>query len=215
MSDEKQMDEICEAVIRIDSNKCLKLVREGIDRGLDPFSIVNEGLTKGLRQLGELFEEGKIFLPELIAGGEMVKNALDILKPHLAQSEKSIKTKGKFILGTVEGDIHDLGKNLVGLILSTSGYEVIDLGKDVPTDTFVKKVKEHKPKLLGLSALLTTTMHKQKEVIEALKIAGLRETVKIMVGGAPISKEWAEEIGADAYAEDAIDALRVADNLIS
>ena len=208
--------EILSAIVSLDREKTLTLLRKGLDEGIDPFLLLNEGITKGLKKIGDLFEEEKVFLPELIFGAKIVEEGLAVLKPHLtSQIEKKgedrrDKTNRKFILGTVKGDVHDLGKNLVRLLFSISGYDVIDLGVDVSTEKFVNEVKKHKPDLLGLSSLMTTTMLMQKEVIEALKKDGLRDKVKVMIGGACITEKWSKNIGADAYATNVIEALNKA-----
>lgn len=213
---------IVESVVSRDREKILDLLTKGLDEGIDPILLANEGVTKGLRELGDLFGKEKIYLPELIYGAEIVKEGLNILKPHLisrVQMQKEGQNreveKKKFVLGTVEGDVHDLGKNIVHLIFDVSGYDVIDLGVDVPTDKFVAEVKKHKPDLLGLSALMTTTMLMQREVIEALKRAGERENVKVMIGGACITEKWHNEIGSDAFATNVMEGLAKAKVLLS
>jgi len=205
--------ELVEAVVRIDEAAVMKLVSQGAEEGVDPLSIINNGLTVGLRRIGDLFAEEVIFLPELVLAGEIVTQAVASIKDKLS-GDQILATKGSIIMATVQGDVHDIGKKLVCLLLSASGYQVIDLGKDVAPATIVDKVVELKPNGLGLSALLTTTMVGQKAVIEAIEEAGVRENLKIMVGGAPVSRDWAEKIGADGFAEDASAAVAEADRLL-
>jgi 5-methyltetrahydrofolate--homocysteine methyltransferase len=176
-------------------------------------AVLNDGLTVGLCYLGQGFEQGKVFIPELMMGARIVQESLEELEPHIVTD--SPNTKGTFLIGTVAGDLHDVGKNIVSSVFSASGYQVVDLGIDVPVETFVQKVQEIQPSLLGLSALLTTTMMNQRQVVEALKEAGLRQTVKIIIGGAPASASWAEAISADAYAEDVFSGLAQAERLLN
>ncbi|MEM2744609.1 MAG: corrinoid protein, partial [Nitrososphaerota archaeon] len=172
------------------------------------------GLSKGLKEVGLLYEKGEYYIPHLMIAAEIFKENIEKLKPFLSTKETKSKTLGKVLIGTVKGDLHDLGKNLVAIMLSINGFEVIDLGKDVPTELFIEKIKEHNPDVLGLSALMSTTMYEQKNIIKALEDSGLRSKVKVIVGGAPVTKEWAEEIGADGYAENAIEAVKIVKNLL-
>ncbi|MCG2777942.1 MAG: corrinoid protein [Desulfobacterales bacterium] len=213
METEEYLNRVIDAVVRMDKKDLADLVSKGIAQGIDPLLIVNAGLTLGLRKVGVLFADEAIFLPELILAGQMVTEVMESLKPQLS-GDKAFKKKGLFLIATVKGDIHDLGKNLVALLLSASGYEVVDLGKDVPAETILEKVNELSPQILGLSALLSTTMPAQREVIQTLEEAGVREKVKIIVGGAPVTRDWAREIGADGYAEDASTAVDDADRLM-
>jgi len=191
-----------------------KLIRKSIELGIEPLKILNEGLIKGLRILGDKFNQGEIFLSDLMLGAEAAKKGLKLIEPELRKLNVQREFIGTVVIGTVEGDIHDIGKSIVSIMLEVNGFKVYDLGVDVPTEIFVKKVEELKPDILGLSALLSTTMVKQREVIEALNKKGIRNKVKVMIGGAPITSEWAEEIGADGYAIDAITAVNRAKELI-
>jgi corrinoid protein of di/trimethylamine methyltransferase len=182
--------------------------------GIDPLKAIEEGLAQGIREVGNKFANGEVFLPELIMAAETMKKALEILEPELKKKKKERKTLGKVLLGTVAGDIHSIGKTIVASMLSANGFEVYDIGEDVPAGKFVEKVKELKPDILGLSALLTTTLPEQKVVIETLKKEGLRDKVKVIVGGAPTSREWAKEIGADGYGADATEAVEVVKKLL-
>jgi len=189
----------------------LELTQEAIDAGLPADQVINDGLTSGMEIVGQKFAVREYFIPDMLASAEAVGAAMDLLKPVLEAS--NVATKGKFAIVTVKGDIHDIGKNIVAILLKGSGYQVDDLGIDVPTEKIVDYVKDNRPDYLGLSALLTTTMVVMKEVIEALKEAGVRDTVKVFVGGAAVSEEYAREIGADAYAIDGFDAVRKLDAL--
>lgn len=213
MDADKIMNEIIESIIRLNGDKVTELSLKAISEGVHPLAIVNEALTVGLRKVGDLFADEEMFLPELVKAGNLVAATMEKIKPHLAAGE-SFGRKGLCLIATVEGDVHDIGKNLVVLLLSSSGYEVVDLGKSVSTRVIVEKVKEMKPDLLGLSALLSTTMPAQKKVIQALEETGIRERLKIMVGGAPVTRAWAEKIGADGFAEDASSAVKEADRLM-
>ncbi len=187
----------------------LELTRQAIDANIPADKIIMEGLTSGMEVVGQKFAAKEYFIPDMLASAEAVGEAMDILKPVLEAS--NTPTKGKFAIVTVKGDIHDIGKNIVAILLKGAGYQVEDLGIDVPTEKIVEYVKEKKPDFLGLSALLTTTMVVMKDVIDALKEAGVRDTVKVFVGGAAVSEEYANEIGADEYALDGFDAVRKLD----
>jgi len=176
--------------------------REAIEAGIPAYEAIMEGMAKGMDIVGRKYEEGEYFLAELIMAGETMKEGMKILEPYLKAGD--IPKLGRVVIGTVEGDLHDIGKNIVVTLLSASGFDVIDLGVDVTADKFVEAVKQYKPDIVGMSALLTTTMVNMKKVIEALKEAGLRDSVKIIVGGAPLTEEFAKEIGADGYAPDAV-----------
>jgi corrinoid protein of di/trimethylamine methyltransferase len=190
-----------------------ELAKQALEQGLDPLTCINEGLTPGINRVGELFSSGEYYLPDLIIGGEAMKAALAILEPALVGSQER-KVLGRVVLGTVKGDMHEIGKTLVGTMLVAHGFQVTDIGIDKPAADFVAAVKENDATLVGASALLTTTMPEQQEIIEELKEAGLRDQVKVLVGGAPITQSWAEKIGADGYAEDAIAAVDLAKKLV-
>ena len=189
-----------------------KLVQQALDEGLSAEQILSEGLIVGMDEVGRDFKAGELFVPEVLIAARAMHAGMDILKPLLAESD--VPSAGKFVIGTVKGDLHDIGKNLVKMMLEGAGFETIDLGADVEAGDFVASVREHQPNIVGMSALLTTTMVNMKTTIEALEEAGLRDTVKIMVGGAPVTEVFAEEIGADAYASDAASAVEVARSLI-
>ncbi len=189
-----------------------ELVQQALDQGMDPHEILQGGLIAGMDEVGKDFKADVLYMPEVLIAARAMHAGMDVLRPLLAESDAV--GAGRYLIGTVEGDLHDIGKNLVRMMLEGAGFETVDLGKDVKAETFVAAVREHQPKILGLSALLTTTMPAMKTTIEALEEAGLRDSVKIMVGGAPVTVAFAEEIGADAYAPDAATAVDVARNLV-
>lgn len=197
-----------------DPDKSGELAKELLRLGMEPIKILTDGLTKGLMIVGEKFGRGEIFLTDLMMSAESMKSGLAVVEPELKKSHVEQKYLGSIVIGTVEGDIHDIGKTIVATMLEVNGFHVYDLGSDVKTDVFLKKVEELKPNILGLSALLSTTMAKQADVIKALKTKGLRNDVKVLVGGAPITFEWAREIGADDFAPDAMSAVDTAKRLI-
>lgn len=196
-----------QCVIDGDVERARELAQQSITAGLDPLEAITRGFTPGVNHVGEQFGLGEMFLPELVLGGEAMKAAVEALEPELQRRGTARQSLGRVVLGTVHGDVHEIGKTLVHTMLSASGFEVHDLGVDVPATRFVEAVRTLQPQVLGLSALLTTTMPGQREVIEALTAAGLRAQVKVVIGGAPVSQQWATEIGADGYGEDAMRAV--------
>lgn len=193
-------------IIEGDPKEAARLAGLALKEGVDPRESITSGFTPGIQKVGELWEEGEYFLPELVAGAEAMKAGMDILNKALKSDEKK-PARGKIIIGTVQGDIHDIGKSLVAAILSAHGFEVTDLGTDVPIEAFVKEAREKEAQVIGLSALLTTTMINQKKVLELLESEGIRGNFKVIVGGAPVTKEWAERIGADDAPVDAFEAV--------
>jgi len=187
----------------------LEWIQSALENNIPPEVIITQGLTAGMQVVGEKFATKEYFIPDMLASAEAVGAAMDILKPYLEAS--NVATKGKFAIATVKGDIHDIGKSIVAILLKGAGYEVNDLGIDVATKRIVEVVREDKPDFLGLSALLTTTMVAMGEIIEALKENGLRDKVKVLIGGAAVSDEYAQEIGADAYCVDGFHAIQVLD----
>jgi 5-methyltetrahydrofolate--homocysteine methyltransferase len=185
----------------------LELTQEALGKNMSAETIIKQGLTAGMDVVGKKFASKEFFIPDMLASAEAVGAAMDVLKPHLEAA--NAETKGKFAIATVKGDIHDIGKNIVAILLKGSGYQVYDLGIDVPTEKIVEFVRQEKPDYLGLSALLTTTMVVMKEVIDALKGNQLRDKVKILIGGAAVSEEYAKDIGADAYCTDGFEAVKV------
>lgn len=208
---ERIQNSLRDAVLNYDVDAATKAAQEAVEVGVDPVKAIEDGLAKGMKIVGDRFGAGDAFLTELMVAAEAMKQAMVVLKPAISKSAKKLKEPlGKVVIGTVEGDIHDIGKNLVGTMLTVAGFEVIDLGADVPTEKFIEKTREIRPDILGMSALLTTTMGKMGEVIRTLEKEGLRGDVKVLVGGAPVSQEWAREIGADGYATEALEAVEVA-----
>jgi corrinoid protein of di/trimethylamine methyltransferase len=191
------------------------LSREALAAGIEPLTIIDGGLKPGMDVVGEKFSCGEYFIPHLVLAGKAMKAAMAVLEPELKSRGQGASSGGAAVIGTVKGDIHEIGKSLVGIMLAANGFEVHDLGVDVPIETFVGKARETGARLIGLSALLTTTMVVQRKVIEALTEAGMRSQVKVLVGGAPVTRAWAEEIGADGYAEDARGAVAEARRLVS
>ena len=187
------------------------LVQQALDEGTEPSEILQGGLIAGMDEVGRDFKAGDLFVPEVLIAARAMHAGRDVLRPLLAVGD--VMSAGKYVIGTVKGDLHDIGKNLVRMMLEGAGFEMVDLGTDVEPQDFVDAVSEHQPQLLGMSALLTTTMVQMKTTIEALEEAGLRDSVKIMVGGAPVTDAYAQEIGADAYAADAASAVDVARSL--
>jgi len=208
------LDQIAQSLVDGDPDATFSLTQQAMSAGLEPLKIIREGLMPGMNTVGELFGSGEYFLPDLIIAADGMKKAMTLLEPELAARKESLETPGVVVIGTVKGDIHEIGKSLVATMLSANGFQVHDLGVDVPVATIVEKVRETNASLVGLSALLTTTMTMQREVVKALKEAGLRDQVKVMVGGAPVTRGWAEEIGADGYAEDAMGAVALARKLV-
>jgi corrinoid protein of di/trimethylamine methyltransferase len=191
-----------------------RLAQQAIEAGIDPLAAINDGFVKGLDQVGEAFGCGDMFLPDLVLAAEAMKAAVAVLEPELERTGQERSVLGKVVIGTVAGDIHDIGKTLVATMLSASGFQVFDLGVDVAVTAFAEKAREVEADIVGVSSLLTTTMVKQRDVIEALDDLGLRPRVKVMVGGAPVTKSWAAEIGADGYSEDAMGAVQLARTLL-
>lgn len=208
------LTQITTCIVDGERDTTIELTRQALEVGLEPMTIIDQGLMPGITIVGDKFSAGEYFLPNLVIAGTAMQKAMALLEPELRARQQTREAAGTVVIGTVKGDIHEIGKSLVATMLSANGFEVHDLGVDVPTETFVAKVKETGADLLGLSALLTTTMTVQREVIEALEADGLRTQVKVMVGGAPVTQSWAERIGADGYAEDAIGAVRIAQQLL-
>ncbi len=205
---------MAQSVVDGDVEIAERLAHEGLDAGIAPCDILAKGFGKGIEEVGDLFASGDFFLPELVQGAEVMKAVVAVLQPAIDSAGGERETLGAALVGTVAGDIHEIGKTVVGAMLSAAGFAVTDVGCDVPIDTFVDKVRELEPDLLLLSALLTTTMPNQAKTIAALRDAGLRSSVKVMIGGAPTTREWAAEIGADGYAEDAVGAVAAAKQLV-
>jgi len=209
---EEILAEVMNAVIEGEEELAEKWVQEAINQQIDPLEVLNNGLTKGIEIVGKKFADGYYFLPDMLLGAKAMERGIGLLEPLLVGEKR--KAAGKVIMGTVEGDLHEIGKNIVVMMLKTAGYQVNDLGVDVPAARFVEAVRAEKPQVVGISALLTTTIARQQEIIELLIEEGLRKEVKVIVGGAPINQRWADEIGADGYAEDAMRAVDLVRNLL-
>ena len=210
-----QVDELVQAVVEGDVDKSKELTARLITSGIAPTTILDEGLTKGLMVVGDRFGKGDAFLTDLMLSAEAMKSGLQVVEPELKKSHVERQFLGTVVIGTVEGDIHDIGKTIVATMFEVSGFRVIDLGVDVKSAVFIEKTVEAKAHILGLSALLTATMGKQADTIKGLEAAGLRSHVKVMVGGAPITPEWAHQVGADDTAPDAIVAVSRAKKLVN
>jgi corrinoid protein of di/trimethylamine methyltransferase len=203
-----------QSILDGDSDAAITLAKQSLAEGIDPLEAINLGFLLGMNEIGEQFGAGQLFLPDVIMAAEAMKKATAILQPEMNRLGTQREVMGKVVLGTVKGDVHEIGKSLVGTLLSASGFEVFDLGVDVPFEAFAQKAKEVNADIVGVSALLTTTMTGQKQVIAALENAGLRPQVKVMIGGAPVTRGWANEIGADGYSEDALGAVQLAKKLM-
>jgi corrinoid protein of di/trimethylamine methyltransferase len=211
---EELFQKMAQSILDGDSDTAIILAKQAIAIGMDPLEAITMGFVLGVNQVGESFASGQAFLPELVMAGEAMKAAVATLEPEMQRRGTARQFFGKVVLATVEGDIHEIGKTLVGTMLSASGFQVFDLGVDVSSVKIIEKVKEVDANLVGLSALLTTTMVKQKEVIDELDKLGLRKKVKVMIGGAPVTRDWVQKIEADGYSEDAIGAVGLAKQLV-
>ena len=213
MTDE-MWQRMAQTIIDGDGDAAVALAKESIASGMDPLEAISRGFVAGVNTVGEAFGRGEAFLPELVMAGEAMKAAVTTLDPELKRRGAQRQMLGKIVIGTVEGDIHEIGKSLVATMLGASGFDVLDLGVDTPGDKLIGKALEVKADILAMSALLTTTMVRQREVIEELEKEGLRRQIKVMVGGAPVTRDWVTAIGADGYSEDAIGAVALAKKLM-
>jgi 5-methyltetrahydrofolate--homocysteine methyltransferase len=207
------LEKVFEGILDGDAKLVVNEVQKALEAGLSPATILNEGMIAAMGEVGRLFEEGEYFVPEMLIAARAMQKGLEILKPYL--SEDDVQSPGKVAIGTVKGDLHDIGKNLVGMMLEGAAFEVIDLGSDVSPERFIQAVKENGAQIIAMSALLTTTMSNMKVTIDALKEAGVRDQVKVMVGGAPVTQAFADQIGADGFAEDASRAVAKARTLLA
>jgi 5-methyltetrahydrofolate--homocysteine methyltransferase len=210
---ESQIQELFQAILDGDKNSATTRVQAALDSNIDPSLILNDGMISAMSEVGRLFEQGDYFVPEMLISARAMQAGLAVLKPYLAQS--NILSTGKVVIGTVKGDLHDIGKNLVAMMLEGAGFEVIDLGTDVAPEKFVEAVKSEKPDFVALSALLTTTMPNMKATIGAIQSAGLRDQVKIIIGGAPVTAAYADQIGADGFSPDASRAATLAKTMVA
>ena len=207
--------ELKENIILGEEDKVIEVVRTLLDAGNDPSEIMFEGLIRGMSEVGQKMKCGEMFIPEVLASAQAMRGGLELVKPLVVKEKLLDISMGKIVLGTVHGDLHGIGKNICSLMLQSEGFTVLDIGEDVPTEKFIEVAKQEQPDILGLSALMVNTMPVMKEVIEALERSGLRDKVRVMVGGAPISQAFADKIGADGYAPDAVAAIDKAKQLLS
>lgn len=212
MQDTKLIADLRDAFVNIDSNRVSELLKKAIEENISPKEIIEKAIRQGADEVGRKYEACEYFLPELVMSGEMMKEAIELLKPRMRA--EGISTSGNIVFGTVKGDLHDVGKNIVISMLSVAGFDITDLGVDVPAERFLSEVTEKKPDIICLSSLLTHTMTELGIVIEQLKKNGLRDKVKVMVGGRPVTKEYADNIGADSYGRDAYEAVEEARKLM-
>jgi len=206
MTREQIFKDAHDSILECDEDKALQTLKDAEELGIDPVELLTQGYSTGIKQLGELFGRGEVFLPELIFGAEVMKNVTAEIESKMEFSE--LANKGVYVIGTVAGDVHDIGKGIVASLVKTNGFKVYDLGREVPAEVFIEKAIEYNADFLGSSALLTTTMTEQKKIIELMEKAGIKGKVKTMVGGAPVTQRWADRIGADYYCEDAGDTVR-------
>jgi len=214
MSKEDVLKELRQGLINYDKDATEKATKKALEKGISPFE-VRKILIDTIRELGERYEKLEVFLTELMMAAEAMKAGLAILESKVVEEAKKPTKRATFVIGSVKGDIHDIGKSIVSTMLMVEGFDVIDLGVDVSNSAFMDAVEKYKPDIVGLSAIMTTTRPMQKELIEYLKVRGMRGKVKVMVGGAAVTKEFAEEIGADGYGEDAVEAVKVAKKLVA
>ena len=207
MSTQEYFDKVAQTIVDCDKEACVRLVKEGLDKGADPLEILNKGLGKGIKKVGDDFGAGWCFLPELVGEADAMKEGVAILDVKIKASGKTRESLGRIVIGTVKGDIHDIGKSVVAAVLQANGYDVMDLGIDVETERFLKAVSSYDANCVAMSSLLTLTIQEMGNVIQKLREAGLRDKVKVIVGGAPVTQEFANEIGADAYGHDAADGV--------
>jgi corrinoid protein of di/trimethylamine methyltransferase len=203
-----------QSVVDGDADRAAALAQEALDAGVDPLAAIDDGYVRGIREVGEGFRCGDLYLPDMMLAARAMQRAVAVLEPRMLEQATQRHVLGRVVLGTVKGDIHEIGKNLVSMMLTANGFEVHDLGVDVTPERFVEKAQEVGADIVGVSALLTTTMTGQRTIVEALAEAGMRPRVKVMVGGAPVTRAWADEIGADGYGEDAVGAVTLARELV-
>ena len=214
MAQEQFYGEISDAIVNLDKEKAIELAKRAITEKLNLLEVIEKGFGDGIRRIGDLWEEGEFFLPELMLGGNIMQESMDILLPSLKESGASASL-GVVVIATIEGDIHSIGKTIVGTMLSANGFDVYDLGADVPVEKIVETAVEKKADIIGVSALLTTTMFGQKKIIDLLEERGIRDNFKVIIGGAPVTKEWTEECNADGFAGSAVGAVKLVKNLLN
>jgi 5-methyltetrahydrofolate--homocysteine methyltransferase len=210
---EEKIQSVYDAVLNGAMADTSSLVQDALDAGYEADIILKEGLIAAMGEIGQKFETGEAYVPEMLISAKSMKFGLELLRPHLIEAD--IKPVGKVLIGTIQGDLHDIGKNLVGMMMEGAGFEVIDLGVDVKPDQIIEAIKEHKPDIVAMSALLTTTMGNMKTALSAMEEAGVKDELKVMIGGAPVTQEYADEIGADGFGVDASQAATLAKKIIS
>ncbi len=214
MAQEQFYGEISDAIVNLDKEKAIELANRAITEKWNLLEVIEKGFGDGIRRIGDLWEEGEFFLPELMLGGTIMQESMDILLPSLKESGASASL-GVVVIATIEGDIHSIGKTIVGTMLSANGFDVYDLGADVPAEKIIETAVEKNADVIGVSALLTTTMFGQKKIIDILESRGIRDKFKVIIGGAPVTKEWTEECKADGFSGNAIDAIKLVKNLLN
>jgi trimethylamine corrinoid protein len=214
MAQEQFYSEISDAIVNLDKEKAIELANRAVTEKLNLLEVVEKGYGDGIRRIGDLWEEGEYFLPELMLGGNIMQESMDILLPSLKESGASA-SQGVVVIATIEGDIHSIGKTIVGTMLSANGFDVYDLGADVPAEKIIETAVEKNADIIGVSALLTTTMVGQKKIIEILEKKEIRDNFKVIIGGAPVTREWTEECNADGYAGSAVEAVKLVKNLLN
>lgn len=213
MASDEFYNEISEAIVKLDKEKAIKLANKAIHENMNLLEVIEKGFGEGIRRIGELWEEGDFFLPELMLGGTIMQESLKLLLPHLKNQGDKVSS-GIVVIATIEGDIHSIGKTIVATMLSANGFEVYDLGADISAEKIVETAIEKQANIIGVSALLTTTMFGQKKVIELLESKGIRNKFKVIIGGAPVTPSWVNESGADGYADNAVEAVNLVKRLI-
>ena len=214
MAQEQLYGEISDAIVNLDKDKAIELANKAVAEKLNLLEIIEKGYGDGIRRIGDLWEEGEFFLPELMLGGNIMQESMDILLPSLKESGASA-SQGVVVIATIEGDIHSIGKTIVGTMLSANGFDVYDLGADVPAEKIIETAVEKNADVIGVSALLTTTMFGQKKIIDILEDKGIRDNFKVIIGGAPVTKEWTEQCNADGFAGSAVGAVKLVKNLLN
>jgi len=214
LAQEQIFKNMVDSIVNLDEEKAIDLANKAIKENMNLVDVIEKGYAAGVRRVGELWEEGEYFLPELMRGAQIIQNCLNLIIPHLKKGSEEV-SKGKVVIATIEGDIHSIGKTIVGTMLRAYGYEVYDLGADVPAEKIVDIAIEKKADIIGVSALLTTTMFGQKKIIEILKERNMIDRFKVILGGAPVTKSWVKECNADGFAENAIDAVKLVRSLLN
>jgi corrinoid protein of di/trimethylamine methyltransferase len=209
------LENLATAIIEGNKDMARETAHNTLRAGINPLEVVDQGLSKGMEVVGAQFESGDSFLPELLMAGSTFSAAMEIIKPTIEANKQQVRKEGTILLATVKGDLHNIGKNIVGTVMETNGFEVVDIGVDQPTLNIIEAADKNKADIIALSSLMTTTIPNQKELIEVLKEMGIRDKYFVLVGGGPVSQKWADEIGANGYGETAIDAVNISRNLMS